>query len=236
MRGIERFVAAILLVGAVGGVAAFARFAGTEPKPPAFQLAVSPPQHLTLPQTVVHIPPAKVEHSVARQVVVAAPLGHRLTFAPPPAPVVAAAPAPATPSAPAPRPPVATPVPPAPVETPPAAPVVAAPAPTRSLAAVPAAPASPAAAPAQGHGRGHGNAKGRGRGKGEGDEPVAEAPPAAEAVDGTPPPSDGAPLPDSCPAAVPPPAVDGPVAENDRGSTSPGNSGQAQGHGHGRGD
>src|SRR6478672_13631933 len=56
MRGIERFLAAVLLVGAVGGAAAFARYAGTEPAPPAFHFSASPRQHLTIPQTVVQIP------------------------------------------------------------------------------------------------------------------------------------------------------------------------------------
>src|SRR5947207_11919262 len=56
MRGIERFLAAILLAGAVGGAAVLARYAGTEPAPPAFHVAASPRQHLTIPQTVVEIP------------------------------------------------------------------------------------------------------------------------------------------------------------------------------------
>src|SRR5213082_3284190 len=80
MRGIERFLAAILLAGAVGGAAAFARYAGTEPEPPAFHLSAPPRQHLTIPQTVVEIPlPARPSRVTVKPVIVQRP---RLAFVP----------------------------------------------------------------------------------------------------------------------------------------------------------
>src|SRR2546421_4639459 len=124
MRGIERFLAAILLVGAIGGAAALARYAGTEPAPPAFHVTASPRQHLTIPQTVVEIPLPKPIRVAIRRVV-----GKR----PPPR---FAAPGSACPVA-------GTPV--TPPQAPPASPQppVQAPAP----APAPAAPAAPVAAP-----------------------------------------------------------------------------------------
>src|SRR5258705_10845183 len=79
MRGIERFLAAVLLVGAVGGAAAFARYAGTEPAPPAFHFSASPRQHLTIPQTVVQIPLPAAGRVAVKPVVAARP---RLRIAP----------------------------------------------------------------------------------------------------------------------------------------------------------
>src|SRR4051794_25857299 len=169
MRAIERFLAAVLLVGAVGGAAAFARYAGTEPAPPAFHFSASPRQHLTIPQTVVQIPLPKAGRVAVKPVVAARP---PLRVAPtvPARPVVVTPvstpePAPATPAppaspvqapTPAPAPPVAAPAAPAPVAAP-AAPV-------RDLAAVPAAVPAPAETPAapapRKHGHGAGKAKG----------------------------------------------------------------------------
>src|SRR6478672_13672065 len=79
MRGIERFLAAVLLVGAVGGAAAFARYAGTEPVPPAFHFSASPRQHVTIPQTVVQIPVPEAGRVAVKPVVAPRP---RLTSAP----------------------------------------------------------------------------------------------------------------------------------------------------------
>src|SRR5437764_14572529 len=104
MRGIERFLAAILLAGAVGGAAVLARYAGTEPAPPAFHVAASPRQHLTIPQTVVEIPLPRPSRAVVEPVAVAE-RRPRLRFrAPRPAQTVAAAPVP-VPAAPLPDPP-----------------------------------------------------------------------------------------------------------------------------------
>jgi hypothetical protein len=52
MRGIDRFLAAILLAGAIGGTAMFARHLGTVPEPEAVRLTAPPPGHLTAPGAV----------------------------------------------------------------------------------------------------------------------------------------------------------------------------------------
>lgn len=52
MRGIDRFLAAILLAGAIGGTAMFARHLGTVPEPQAVRLTAPPPGHLTAPGAV----------------------------------------------------------------------------------------------------------------------------------------------------------------------------------------
>ena len=254
MRGIERFLAAILLAGAVGGAAAFARYAGTEPAPPAFHLSASPRQHLTIPQTVVKIPlPAAHRHVTVKPAVVQRP--PRLNLV---APTVAAphvVVAPVTAPQPAPVAPAATP---APVQAPPTAPAPSAPAPTQPVAA-PAAPA-PVAAPAEpralavqappppavqataskqhGHGKGwNGKAKGHDRSQGdqgeaddvEGDGAVV-APPAEQPCATTP----GAPVDQASPAPTPPTPVPAPTGGNgdSQGDSGQGNSGQGDsGHG-----
>src|SRR4051812_15499850 len=54
MRGIERWLAAILLAGAVGGTAVISRHAGSDPTvAEPVHLAAPPPGHLTAPTTVV---------------------------------------------------------------------------------------------------------------------------------------------------------------------------------------
>jgi hypothetical protein len=55
MRGMHRLLAAILLAGAVGGVAVFARHLGRVPEPLTARLSAPPPQHLTAPGAV-HAP------------------------------------------------------------------------------------------------------------------------------------------------------------------------------------
>lgn len=55
MSGMHRLLAAILLAGAVGGVAVFARHLGRVPEPLAARLSAPPPQHLTAPGAV-HAP------------------------------------------------------------------------------------------------------------------------------------------------------------------------------------
>src|SRR5437764_11914431 len=117
MRGIERFLAAILLAGAVGGAAVLARYAGTEPAPPAFHVSASPRQHLTIPQTVVEIPLPKRIRVAIRPVAlerprpsVAAPVPSRPVLV---TPVTAPQPAPDAPAT-TPPPPVQPPPPPPP--------------------------------------------------------------------------------------------------------------------------
>ena len=105
MRGIERFLAAILLAGAVGGAAVLARYAGTEPAPPAFHVAASPRQHLTIPQTVVEIPLPRPSRAVVEPVAVA---GRPRLSVRTPRPAQPVAPAPVT----APAAPVTAPPPP----------------------------------------------------------------------------------------------------------------------------
>src|SRR4030081_1477699 len=56
MRGIDRVLAVILLLGSVGGAAAFARHSGNDSTAPIVGLAVPPPQHVTHPGTVLMAP------------------------------------------------------------------------------------------------------------------------------------------------------------------------------------
>jgi hypothetical protein len=255
MRGIERFVAAILLAGAVGGAAAFARYAGTEPEPPAFHLSASPRQHLTIPQTVVEIPlPTAPRRVAVKPVVIQRPRLDRVAPTIPArhvvvAPVTAPQPAPVAPAA-----------PPAPVQAPPPAP---APPPTQTVAA-PAAPA-PVDAPAEprvlavqappppveataskqhGHGKGN-NCKAKGHDKTQGDQGdegddvegggAAVAPPAEQpSVNAL-----GAPVDQASPASTPPTPVPAPTdgngdsqGDSGQGNSWQGNSGQGDsGHG-----
>src|SRR4030081_1668074 len=51
MRGIDRVIAVILLVGAVGGAAAFARQSGNEPASQGVALSMPPLQHVESPGT-----------------------------------------------------------------------------------------------------------------------------------------------------------------------------------------
>ena len=55
MSGIGRVLAGVLLVGAVGGAAAFARESGSDlSAAPAIGLAAPPPQHIGAPGTVLY--------------------------------------------------------------------------------------------------------------------------------------------------------------------------------------
>lgn len=56
MRGIERVLAAVLLVGAVGGAAVFASHSGSSPGADVVRLAAPPEQHLSGPAAVLIAP------------------------------------------------------------------------------------------------------------------------------------------------------------------------------------
>jgi hypothetical protein len=136
MSGIGRVLAGVLLAGAVGGAAAFARESGSDPtSAPAIGLTAPPPQHITAPGTVLY---AEVPSTTLVAVVVHA---RRSRLAPPKPkrvfrPVIAA------------PPPVATPAPE------PAVPPAPPPAPPRALAAV-----TPPVTAAKAHGRALGHPK-----------------------------------------------------------------------------
>jgi hypothetical protein len=136
MSGIGRVLAGVLLAGAVGGAAAFAREAGSDLSAPAVGLTAPPPQHIGSPGTVLYAltPPPAV---VAVAVRVRTSLPARAIR-----PIIAA------PS------PVATPVPERTVIPAPA------PLPPRALAAVPGAPAQPGHGQGQGHAWGHSKDRG----------------------------------------------------------------------------
>src|SRR5919198_2252398 len=134
MSAIDRFLAAILLAGAVGGSAAVARHLGGVPESAVVHLAPPPAQHLTAPGAVqaplLVVPPARPTRKAPIRLVRLTPPSPIAAPAPPvivPEPLPA--PAPATPPAPPPAPsePPAAPKPPTPTPTPTPAP---APAPT----------------------------------------------------------------------------------------------------------
>jgi hypothetical protein len=157
MRGIDRVLAVIVLVGAVGGAAAFARYSGGDSSAHAVSLAAPPLQHIGAPGIVLfaHTPgPTRVAVDVRRQRPQAptrAPAGG-ITIPKAPLPRhVAAGPS----QTPAPTP-ATTPIP-TPISVP--APVLP-PEPPRALAAVPIAPAQPDAehqGRALGHVKHHGH-------------------------------------------------------------------------------
>ena len=134
MRGIDRVIAVILLVGAVGGAAAFARQSGSDPTARGVHLAAPPLQHVGAPGTVLIAPtpaPARVKRATvppARRVTTPQATLRR--------PIQAVQPQQRV------LPPVPTPAP-APVETAPAAPLPT-PEPPRVLAVVPPVPQAPA--------------------------------------------------------------------------------------------
>jgi outer membrane biosynthesis protein TonB len=181
MRGIDRLLAAILLLGAVGGAAAFARQSGSDSTAQGVDLAAPPLQHVAAPGTFFIAPtpskPAKV--APARRVMIppATPPGPAPAVQPPSrpeSPVVQPAPA-AVPAAP----------PPVPVPAPAPAPP---PEPPRVLAV-----AQPAAAPVDGKrkGKGHGHAWGQLKHDEAAPAPDAPAAPAAPTdVAVVPPPAD----------------------------------------------
>lgn len=191
MRGIDRVLAVIVLVSAVGGAAAFARQSGSDSSAHAISLPAPPLQHLEAPGSVLfaHTPaPTRVAVDVrGRSQPARAPM--RAPAGPSPTPAPAPAPAP-TPSAPTPAPtPILTPAPaPASVPAP-----VSPPEPPRALTAVPVAPAQP-----EREQRSHGRALGHGKQHGHDQPPVVvaplapappEAPPEAVADNASPDPS-----------------------------------------------
>ena len=210
MRGIDRFLAAMLLLGAVGGAAAFARESGIDSTAQGIDLAAPPLQHVAAPGTFFIAPtpgkPAKVAR--ARRVTIprATPPPPASVVHPPspPEPPLVVEPAPApVPSAP---PPVQVPVPvpaPAPVQTP---------EPPRVLAV-----AQPAAEPVDGKHKGKGKGHGHAWGQLKHDEAAAPAPaaPAAPAA-----PTDV--------AVVPPPV--GNSGGDEQGNTGGNNNGHGSEH------
>jgi outer membrane biosynthesis protein TonB len=156
MRGIDRVLAVLLLLGAVGGAAAFARQSGSESTSPSVALAAPPLQHPEAPGTFFLAPGLVTPADVAP--------AHRVTNpqAAPWTPARAVQPQ-SPPQPPEAQPPAAPPAP-APVETPPApiqtpAPAAAqTPEPPRVLAAV-AAPAAEGKSKGKGHGHAWGHLK-----------------------------------------------------------------------------
>jgi hypothetical protein len=157
MRGIDRVLAVLLLLGAVGGAAAFARQSGSESTSPSVALAAPPFQHPEAPGTFFIAPRLVSPANVAP--------AHRATVTIPQAASWTPA-RPVQPQSPPPPPvaqPPAAPPPPAPVETPPApqtpAPTAAqTPEPPRVLAAV-VAPAAEGKSKGKGHGHAWGHLK-----------------------------------------------------------------------------
>ncbi len=156
MRGIDRVLASILLAGAVGGAAAFARQSGSASTAGLVQLSTPPPEHVGDASTIVIAPPlerkgtpaplAAGKPRVARgpQVAVFAvpqPSIASIRRAAPALPQ-AVGPQPSTP----PPPPASTPA--APQAAPPPAPTPAAPVTPSPPAAAPPPPAQAVAAPA----------------------------------------------------------------------------------------
>jgi hypothetical protein len=172
MRGIDRVLAVVLLLGAVGGAAAFARHSGSDSTARTVDLAAPPLQHVTAPGTVVIAPtpaptrvkPAKVApalrvtlpQATLQRPVQAVQAQKRVQPAEPkPAPVpVETAPPPI--QAPA-APPV--PTPPAPPVQAPAPPPVQTPEPPRALALAQPTPVQPDPMPGKDHGHGWGHLK-----------------------------------------------------------------------------
>jgi len=144
MRGIDRLLAGVLLVGAVGGAAVFARQSGSDPSVRAVELAAPPLQHLRAPGTVL------LTQTPAPTRVAARVRGHQVRQAaePPTQPHATAKAQPARPTPPLPPGPLQTVT--APVQVPP---------PPRSLAAVQIAPTSSTRDKSHGHGRALGHAK-----------------------------------------------------------------------------
>ena len=179
MRNIDRFLAVILLVGAVGGVAVFANQSGSDSSAQAIDLAAPPLQHIGAPGTVLfaHTPaPTRVtirlqDRSHLQQA------AQQAAGQPARALTGASAGRIAIPEAPRPRPVAAAPpriVTPTPTPTPEP---VQAPPPLRALAAVQTSPAEPASK-GKGHGRARGHAKRHGH-----DSPQALGSSVADAAD-----------------------------------------------------
>src|ERR1700758_505268 len=72
MRGIERVLAAVLLIGAVAGAAVFASHSGSSPAEAPVRLAAPPEQHVSGPGAVL-IAPTPADRSQGLRVLRAAP-------------------------------------------------------------------------------------------------------------------------------------------------------------------
>jgi hypothetical protein len=159
MRGIDRVLAVILLLGAVGGAAAFARQTGSDATSLGVDLAAPPLQHVAAPGTFFVAPalthPAKVAAAPRVTIGPAAPQQPAQAIQPLSTPLPPAAEPPATDAPPAATPDASTPAPP-PAQAPAPAPAQT-PEPPRVLTV-----AEPAAEPQDGKKkrRGHGHAWG----------------------------------------------------------------------------
>jgi hypothetical protein len=177
MRGIDRVLAVLLLLGAVGGAAAFARQSGSGSTSPSVALAAPPLQHPEAPGTFFIAPrlvsPANVAPAHRVTIPQAAPWTPARAVQPqsPPQPPVA-------------QPPAAPPAP-APVEAPPAP--IQTPAPAAEPPRVLATAAAPAA---EGKSKGNGHGHAWGRLKHDDSAPAPEAPVAPTDVPVVPPSQD----------------------------------------------
>jgi hypothetical protein len=173
MRGIDRVIAVILLVGAVGGAAAFARHSGNDLAGPGVPLSAPPLQHVGPPGSVL-VAPSPVQARVRRANVIPA---HRVTVlqATLRRPVRAAQPQPGA------QAPVSKPASsqPAPLQPGPAPAAPTPPPELRALAVVQPAPAAQPE-PVKRKGKGHGHAWGQFRHDDPAPEPEAQAPPPAD--------------------------------------------------------
>ena len=189
MRGIDRVLAVILLLGAVGGAAAFARQSGSESASRGVYLAAPPLQHVEAPGSFFIAPrlisPAKVAPPRRVTIPQAAPRPPSRAVQPqsPPQPPVAQPPVAQPPAAP--PAPAAVQAPPAPVQTPAPAPVQT-PEPPRALAAV----ATPAADSPDGKNKSKGHGHAWGHIKHDDSAPPPEAPVAPTDVPVVPPSAD----------------------------------------------
>ena len=227
MRGIDRLLAGILLAGAVGGVAVFARSSGNGSSAHAVDLPAPPLQHIGAPGTVLfaHTPaPTRVAVGVSGRIQVqqTAPTApaRRITIPQATLRPVAAV----QPQVQAPAPPASTP---APTPVPAVAAPVQAPQPTRAVAAVQIAPAQLAPVPSDRKGKGHGRALGHDKQHGH------DAPQAVEATVAP------APVPASAPPPTPSDAavlqttpVDSRQTRADDGAENGDTTGPGNGHGH----
>ena len=184
MRGIDRVLAVILLLGAVGGAAAFARQSGSESASRSVDLAAPPLQHVEAPGTFFIAPrlisPAKVAPAHRVTIPQATPRLPARAVQPQSRPQPPVAQPPAAPPAPA-----AVQAPPAPVQTSAPAPVQT-PEPPRVLAAV----ATPAADSHDGKNKGEGHGHAWGHLKHDDSAPPPEASVAPTDVPVVPPSSD----------------------------------------------
>jgi hypothetical protein len=228
MSGIGRFLAAIALTGAVGGVGVFARHIGSVPEPRAIHLTAPPRLHVAIQTTVAGRTFFRRHRASPGPGRAAAPA---IVFAPvaadgpaPPAPPVEApvfvpAAPPAAPSPPAPAPPAPAPPAPAPPTPQP---------PPRLLTTV---PAPVVAAPGRHRGHAYGHAKHPVRGAHNGwarpDDAAGDSAPPQADVSAAEPAAPASPVPVS---PNPPVSPDAPPAGHGNGH---GGNGHGKGHGGG---